>query len=205
MRVEIDPSDDVEKGRIVSQAASAIYGAGYSLRNFPGLLKQIIWAKAWERRVSKGRVIELDSLRELITEKPFRGWGEDPKKVEAVIRDDPECLTMFREAMKCQGKRTDLLGCESQLSDKGTGNRSYTLSRLERDAPELFEAVCSGEMSANAAAIKAGFRKQYTHAEKCVREFRKAENRIEALRLIWAELEEFERIVMLEHIQVNHD
>jgi len=36
---------------------------------------------------------------ETITEKPVRGWGEDPKKVEAVIKDDPECLAMFRAAM----------------------------------------------------------------------------------------------------------
>ena len=28
-----------------------------------------------------------------------RLWGEDPSKVEAVIRDDPEALVMFREAM----------------------------------------------------------------------------------------------------------
>jgi len=38
--------------------------------------------------------------------------------------------------------------------------RSYTVSRLERDHPELFERVKSGDFSANAAAIEAGFRKK---------------------------------------------
>ena len=46
-------------------------------------------------------------------------------------------------------------------SEQGT-SKSYTLSRLERDHPELFEAVCNGELSANAAAIQAGFRKVKT-------------------------------------------
>ena len=86
----------------------------------------------------------------------MRGWGEDPKKVEAVIKDEPEVLEMYREAMKQQGDRN--------LSDNvrevdGSGNsRSYTLSRLKRESPELFQDVCDGKLSANAAAIEAGFR-----------------------------------------------
>lgn len=35
----------------------------------------------------------------------------------------------------------------------------YTMARLERDYPEYHEKVKSGELSANAAAIEAGFRK----------------------------------------------
>ncbi len=42
---------------------------------------------------------------------------------------------------------------------KGT-SRQYTLARLQRDRPDLAQAVLSGEMSANAAAISAGFRKR---------------------------------------------
>ncbi|MGA7329685.1 MAG: hypothetical protein WBX25_35695 [Rhodomicrobium sp.] len=37
--------------------------------------------------------------------------------------------------------------------------RAYTLDRLFRESPGLYEAVCRGEMSANKAAIEAGFRK----------------------------------------------
>lgn len=36
--------------------------------------------------------------------------------------------------------------------------RDYTLDRLERDAPDLYDAVLRDELSANAAAIQAGFR-----------------------------------------------
>jgi hypothetical protein len=34
------------------------------------------------------------------------------------------------------------------------------VARLDRDNPELADAVRSGELSANAAAIKAGFRRK---------------------------------------------
>jgi len=36
---------------------------------------------------------------------------------------------------------------------------TYTLKRLKRDHPELAQAVINGELSTNAAAIQAGFRK----------------------------------------------
>jgi len=37
---------------------------------------------------------------------------------------------------------------------------SYTLDRLSRNHPELYQRVIAGELSSNAAAIKAGFRKK---------------------------------------------
>lgn len=43
-------------------------------------------------------------------------------------------------------------------SVRGT-DLTYTLRRLKRDAPELFEQVAAGDLSANAAALKAGFRR----------------------------------------------
>ncbi len=41
----------------------------------------------------------------------------------------------------------------------GTGE-SYTIRRLKRDRPDLAEAVLNGQLSANAAAIQAGFRRR---------------------------------------------
>lgn len=51
-------------------------------------------------------------------------------------------------------------GCKVE---PGYGNSTaYTIARLDRDRPELAEKVKAGEMSANAAAIEAGFRKRQT-------------------------------------------
>jgi len=43
--------------------------------------------------------------------------------------------------------------------DRGT-SESYAIGRLKRDRSDLAEKVLAGEMSANAAAIEAGFRKK---------------------------------------------
>jgi hypothetical protein len=49
------------------------------------------------------------------------------------------------------------------MNDRG---RAYTLSRLRRERPDLFDRVKAKELSANAAAIEAGWRKQATPLDK---------------------------------------
>lgn len=182
--------NEIERGQLCQSAIESMYMASGGLDSFPGSLKRIIEERAWERREwvttdgrPKGRTIELKSLRELITEKPIKGWGEDPKKIEALIKDDPECLALYREAMKEQGKRTDLLTSESERSKvSGTENKAYTCERLKREAPELFEEVKAGRMSANAAAIQAGIRKKATPEDVCLKAFAKVEDRVALVR-----------------------
>jgi hypothetical protein len=45
------------------------------------------------------------------------------------------------------------------ISTRGT-SETYTVARLKRDNPELAQKVINGELSPNAAAIQAGFRKK---------------------------------------------
>ena len=54
-------------------------------------------------------------------------------------------------------KKGEGKGNNITLTQRGTAE-SYTLARLRRDEPELAKRVEAGELSANAAAIKAGFR-----------------------------------------------
>jgi len=46
---------------------------------------------------------------------------------------------------------------------------TYTLRRLKRDRPDLLKRVVSGELSANAAAVEAGFRKRPSALEQMQR------------------------------------
>jgi len=55
----------------------------------------------------------------------------------------------------------------SPLSDERGSN--YALKRLKRDHPELAEKVIAGDLSANAAAIEAGFRHKPTPYQQIVR------------------------------------
>lgn len=89
----------------------------------------------------------------------------------------------------------DTKGSKLEPLPKGSNNRR-DLARLARDCPELLDKIEAGELTVNAAAIKAGIRKKPTKAEVCVAAFRKAENRLEPLRQIVAELEPFEAAIV---------
>jgi len=85
---------------------------------------------------------------------PLEGWGEDPKRIEALIRDDPEALEMWRgEVVGRPGgdKRSGKTITNNVMNDAplNHGNaKPYTLDRLKRKAPDMFQAVCNGELSA---------------------------------------------------------
>jgi len=153
--------NDIERGELCQSTIESLYEATGGLRQFPALLKKVIATRAWERRTVHGKVVELSSLRELITAKPVVGWGEDPSKVEAVIRDDPEALSAFREAIKHQGERPNLRNNVTEVDvDVITGNsRAYSIARVQRECDsETVAAVMSGDLSPNAALVKAGVR-----------------------------------------------
>jgi hypothetical protein len=66
-------------------------------------------------------------------------------------------------------------GGDNVTSIKERGNTAaYTLARLKRDRPDLAERVVAGELSANAAAIEAGFRKKQTPLEALRRSWSRA-------------------------------
>jgi hypothetical protein len=156
--------NEIEKGQLASTTVQCLSRGAGALNSFPGLLKRVIEERVWEHRIYHGREYRLPNLRALITEKPMAGWGEDPKKIEALIKDDPEVLPMFREAMKQpSGTRNDLRSNPTEVTqDRG---KAYTLSRLQKDNPEIYEEVKAGKLTANAGAIKAGWRKTPTPME----------------------------------------
>jgi hypothetical protein len=60
-------------------------------------------------------------------------------------------------------------GADNANLNSPFGNlESYTISRLKRDRPDLAKKVIDGKLTANAAAIEAGFRKK-TAAGRIVR------------------------------------
>lgn len=132
-----------------------------SLSSFPGLMKEIIREKAWERREHNGRIYELPSLKDLVTRKPLEGWGEDPAAIEALLKSDPEALQMWNNEMKQKpGPKPDnYVNNVNEIKRKKGNSKAHTLDVLKRKAPEKFRAVCNGELSANAAMIAAGLRK----------------------------------------------
>ena len=98
---------------------------------------------------------------------------EEKRRVERVLKFCPDILVQWRRAVTLPGgfnkylmDRDGVSGYEP--SEQGTG-LSYTYDRLKRDFPRLYARVVAGTMSANAAAIKAGFRKRSTPLQQIVR------------------------------------
>ena len=168
--------NDIEKGQLCDATMSAIYYGCSKLDSIPALIRRIIENRAWECRQVKMRgVVQLANLREMITRKPMEGWGEDPNKIEALLKHDPEVLVLWREAMKQEsGARNDLVDNINEVKlSKGT-SRSYTVSRLQRESPALFAQVVAKTLSANAAAIQAGWRKKPTVVDQFAALWKKA-------------------------------
>lgn len=187
--------NEIEKGQIAVTTVQCFTRADGSLASFPGLLKRVIQEKVWERRIHNGHLIELPNLRALITEKPIRGWGQNPDKIQAVIQDDAEALALFREAMvEGPGKRSKdcdyIADIVSNIPVDHGNSKAYTVSRLKRDRPDLFERVVAGELSANRAAIEAGFRRKPTT--------------IEQIKTLWSKATLDEQSEFIQYIERSH-
>jgi hypothetical protein len=185
--------NEIEKGQLCDSVMSAIHHGLGNLETVPALLRRIIENRAWECRQVKMRgVVKLANLRELITKDPMDGWGENPERIEALIRDDAEVLAMWEREMRIKpGPKPESDSNSSFDIIKRTNasagtSRAYTVSRLQREAPELFAQVAAGTISANAAAIKAGFRKKPTT--------------LELLRAIWAKASNTDRETFIQEI-----
>lgn len=84
-------------------------------------------------------------------------------------------------------------------SNSTVGNTNeYLLRRLARDQPELLNKVESGELSINQAAITAGIRKKPSQEEIAVKAFRKADDKLNALKQMIESLAECERRIVME-------
>ena len=92
--------------------------------------------------------------------KPLEGWGEDPKKIEAIIKDNAEVLAMYREEMLQQsGARNDLHDNIMEVMPSQGTSRAYSIARVKKDCdPETVAEVLSGKISPNAALVRSGIR-----------------------------------------------
>lgn len=147
-------------GRIVDELATALRKGETSLDVIPRLILTVLREESWrERRIRTGKVVSHGRFVDFITAKPLEGLGENPETIKRLIHNEPETLALFETA--CVGPkhkhRDDGSNPTIMPVDRG---KAYTLRRLAKGHPELFDAVKAGELTANQAAIKAGFRKK---------------------------------------------
>ena len=136
---------------------------------------------------------------------PFKGLGEKVEDIKKLLEKDEAALALFTELTKA-GKggqsgnqnaktnadnisiRSDLLTVPEptkEKADAGT-SRAYTLVRLKNERPDLFSKVCAKELTANAAAKQAGWRKEQSPLDAAKRAWKKMSADEQTEFLTWA-------------------
>jgi len=171
---------------MVDSLWEAVNHGGAALADVPRIIKDILVTGAWrERRIRTGDIVKHDKFYDFITKKPLEGCGWQPDQILSLIDKDVETLALWREAIKGR-KPKQTVDNVNGLSRSDGNSLAYTVSRLKNHRPDLFDQVKDGKMSANAAAIEAGFRKKKTPLQN--------------LRLAWLKANAFEREQFLSEV-----
>lgn len=143
----------------------------------PNIIAKILRDGLWRGRVNKDGV-PFSTFDEFASYKIWWGLECPFDRLIRYCEHNAECRELLlREvgaiAEKPGPKGGD--GCNTTNSnDRGA---TYTLRRLKRDNPELAEKVIKGEITAHAAAIAAGIRKQKTALDSLKHWWGKADDR----------------------------
>lgn len=158
-----------------------------TVEQIPDQVKRVIengWWKERRPRKMSGKEFRYSTFGEFVEDHPPQGLGIKLDMLRKLCEDDPAALVAIREASTMQ--RGNPTG-NNQFTDTGNNNiiinsnkpmqgtyKDYTLYRIKQERPDLYERVLKKEMSANKAAIEAGFRKKMVSVEESVDGFVKA-------------------------------
>lgn len=141
------------------------HGGERAFNLVPMHLKTVIERKEWEKCANKkGEAFK--SFEEFVAYPLWWGLQSsiDELKAFCIKHDDVRRLIDGAVVAAAPHGTNQHSGGSNTTSLSSSGGRgsNYTLKRLKRDRPDLAEKVIAGELSANAAAVKAGFRHKPT-------------------------------------------
>lgn len=154
----------------VAALAAAVKYGGSSLEDVPVLVVRIVDQDLWRKFKSPAGECEYDSFEEFAAAHPPKGLGSSVATLKDLCRSNKHALDAIDRAVQQPpggDKRSESYRkntVDNVNSERPTGNsESAALRRLRKDRPDLHAAVLREELSAHAAATKAGFRKhQFT-------------------------------------------
>lgn len=138
-----------------------IDGGRKAFQTVPVVLHRIIEDRLWADRVDRdGKPFQ--SFEAFATHILWQGLESSIDDLLIYCRKRPDVQALIRGEVGAslpQG-RPPINGDNVTFKTQKGNSPTYALKRLRRDRPDLFQRVVSGEMSANAAAVEAGFRRQ---------------------------------------------
>lgn len=164
------PNELIIRDQITEDLQGAIRGGSHGLDVVPKLIKHALEQRAWEERlirVTKRTFPGFPTFAEYVVSRPPEGLGTTIELVQRLISDDPKTLAMLRKATT--GKPGAHNNNVIRKRTRQGNSRAYTLDRLERERPDLFARVTTRELSANAAALEAGWRKKLSPFDRALR------------------------------------
>jgi len=167
-----DPVNDAQQ--LITEGHDALFQV------LPSVIKAIIRNEAWKAR-TKGPMDDgatFTSFREFVEYKLWWGLECPYDRLIRYIEHDAECKAMVLGESEGLSKHGEVGNGRSRgdnitSTDRGT-QADYTIRRLKRDRPDLADAVIRGNLTANAAAIEAGFRRKKVQLEPTPEAFEKA-------------------------------
>jgi hypothetical protein len=128
----------------------------------PYTLANVIKERQWAGKHDKHGV-PFQSFEAFVTHKLWHGLESSIDDLLVYCRKRPEVERLIRAELPALTEHGEIGGGHSRGDNITSGARgtspTYALRRLKRDRPDLAERVVNGELSANSAAIEAGFRK----------------------------------------------
>jgi hypothetical protein len=197
----------------VSSLQHSLAEGAHGIDCVPKLIVRVIAENLWREFYCEPMQSEVrhESFERYVTDNLPTGLGTTIRFLKNLCQDDKEALNAIDEAIKRRpGNESgvnqhtkDSKGNVDNIHDSnrpsGT-SRDAAIRRLRKDRPDLLQKVIAGQLSAHAAAIEAGHRKKPTPAEVCIKSFRKADDRMQALRQIIDEIEPHEAAIVREWI-----
>jgi hypothetical protein len=155
-------SNLVDNGAVIAALGSAVAHGNENVAQIPALLVQIVDDDRWRHFITKmGDEVEYERFADFAATPPTAGLGIGIEVLRRLVQDDPVAVDALDRAL--QGKRTgrpkaDVVDNIHNF-DRPTGtSEAATVRRLRKDRPDLHAQYLANEISANAAAILAGFR-----------------------------------------------
>lgn len=155
-------ADQDEAWALVQDAILAFNAKVPDITRAREALATVIRKGAWKAyRPPLGKACAYTQFAEWVTAKVPRGLDTTIENIEKIAEGDEDLTDALNGVLLGHGgdRRSPAFKNDNVMLESDQGNaRSYALRRLRKDRPDLHAQVLAGEVTANRAMVKAGFR-----------------------------------------------